>query len=150
MSCRYQCCSVPGCNYFSQSKEDPKALFFVHRPDLGNKTEEEIEHYRNLTNFLLEMRNFDGGQNRIEDLLHDESACICEKHFDRDDIIEEDKLKKRLKFGSYPKYNLPTKEKVPKVRIFYRLIFFFGRLIFVYAAVKQTPVLNFHSTQSTF
>ena len=104
-------CSIPGCNSSNKSK-NKHTLFKICRPELGKKTEEQRKHYQQLTNFLLKLRNTKG--DNILQLLHKETATICERHFKETDIITSTS-KKQLKLGSIPFLDLPKAKREIKV-----------------------------------
>ena len=106
-------CSIPGCNYSRKSKDSKRAIFRIFRPALGKKSVEARKHYETLSNFLLQLRDFQKGD-KIKELLHKETACICESHFNDDDMIV-NKAKKQLKLGAIPSRNLPRNVKEIKV-----------------------------------
>ena len=110
-------CSIPGCNYSRKTKNSgtsvKRAIFKVLRPDLGKKSDKERDHYQNLTSFLLQVRDYQKGD-KIKGLLHKETACICERHFNDNDIVVRGS-KKQLKIGAIPSQTLPKKVKEIKV-----------------------------------
>ncbi|XP_077968584.1 uncharacterized protein LOC120330757 [Styela clava] len=112
-------CSVPGCSW-SRQKVEKRSLFCIRRPDLA-RNEEEREHRIALTRFMLSMRDASRGDN-IKEMLHKESASICEAHFHEGDIIRNGKSV-ALKLGARPSLQLPkavkpnTSRKPPAERV---------------------------------
>ncbi|XP_078487074.1 uncharacterized protein LOC144745144 [Ciona intestinalis] len=79
-------CAVPNCNWSSKKAKqgNTRTLFTVYRPEFA-KTNDEKEHREQLTNFLLSVRDAGKGD-CIKEMLHKETAAICEAHFDQSDL----------------------------------------------------------------
>ena len=117
-------CCIPGCTSHSRKHLTQKISYFaVLRSDLGKKSKKEKVYWEKLKSLVLQMRKscFTNWtdfykEDRINEMLHKQTAFICEKHFDNDDLKVR-KSCKTLKVGAMPTKNLPKKKKIVEVSI---------------------------------